>query len=236
MLGFVDYAIEDIQDKTKIIYDAFLDLCSYDRNFNDAISRSTNSKVNERIIIWKNKLKSIMEDIDKHIEIFSRKKQLFDENPICNSSGCRIEKWEEIDFYDGKIYHKAFSPKLEMLITGEGKARKSINTSVQILLEDGEIEFDDIIGALDFVVGYIANKITDDYDISRLSELDYIGDQNYLLSSIKGKKHIKEFGKLKNEKGNQLYIHVGGNRAENITRITQLASLFSFMSDFKITN
>lgn len=235
MLGFVDYAIEDIQDKTKIIYDGFLDLCSYDRNFNDAISRSTNSKVNERIIIWKNKLKSIMEDIDKHIEIFSRKKQLFDENPICNSSGCRIEKWEEIDFYDGKIYHKAFSPKLEMLITENGKGRK-INTSVQILLEDEELEFDDIIDALDFVVEHIAEKIIDDFDISRLIELDYVGDRDDLLSSIKGKKHIKKFGKLENMKGNQLYINVGGNRTENITKINQLASLFSFMRDFKIIN
>ncbi|MDF0555100.1 hypothetical protein [Kamptonema sp. UHCC 0994] len=122
-----------------------------------------------------------------------------------------------------------------MLITENGKGRK-INTSVQILLEDEELEFDDIIDALDFVVEHIAEKIIDDFDISRLIELDYVGDRDDLLSSIKGKKHIKKFGKLENMNGNQLYINVGGNRTENITKINQLASLFSFMRDFKIIN
>ncbi|MGB3205780.1 MAG: DUF262 domain-containing protein [Crinalium sp.] len=236
MLGFVDYDIEDISDKIDIIYDSFLELCSYDRNFIDAISRSTNAKVNERILIWKNKLKAIMENPDKHIEMFLQKKKLFDENSICNSSGCRLEKWEEVDFYDGKIYHRAFSPKLEMAVNTSTK-RASVNTSVQMFLQGDELEFDEVKDALNFVVDHIVKKVSDDsHDISRLTELNYVGTQDELLSTIKGKKHIKKFGILENIAGDSLYIDVGGNRTENIAKIEQLASLFSFMSDFKIIN
>jgi hypothetical protein len=237
MLGFVDYSLEDIQDKTDIIYDAFLDLCAYDRSFIDAISRSTNSKVNERILIWKNKLKTILENPQIFVETYLQKKQLFESNPICYSSGKQIQKWEEVDFYDGKIYHKACSPKLEMAIDTEKRPRASINTSVQIFLKGKEIEFDDVKDALYFVVDDIAKNINDDsHDISRLTELDYVGSQDQLLSTIEGKKLIKRFGKLENIDGDQLYINVGSSRTENINRMKELASLFSFMSDFKILN
>lgn len=64
----------------------------------------------------------------------------------------------------------------------------------------------------------------------------YIGSQDQLLSTIKGNKVIKRFGKLENRYGDQVYINAGGSRAENLKRMEELASLFSFMSDFKIIN
>lgn len=71
-----------------------------------------------------------MENPEKYIESLSRKKDLFEKNPICKSYGLPIKKWEEVDFYEGKIYHRYFSPKLEMAIDSSAK-RASVNTSVQ---------------------------------------------------------------------------------------------------------
>lgn len=85
MLGFADYSIEDIEGKTKIIYNAFLDLCSYDRIFIDAVSRSTSSKLNERLTIWKNKLNLIMENPQPYLEKLEQKQQHFNYKPVYRS-------------------------------------------------------------------------------------------------------------------------------------------------------
>ena len=238
MLGFVNYSLGDIQDKGEIIYQAFLDLCSYDRNFIDAISRSTNSKVNERILIWTNKLKAIIENPEPYLDELLYKKNLFNKSPFCSSSEKRIESFEETDFYDGKIYHRAYSPKLEMVINNTTpKERSTSNTTVKCLFNDQELEFENIKETFDFVRTFIGEKILDDFhDISRLLELDFIGTQDYLLKTLVGKKEIKPFEDLKNMEGKRLYISVGGNRTENIEKIKKLISLFGFINDFKIIN
>lgn len=230
MLGFVDYQIDDILDKTELIYEAFLDLCCYDRNFIDAISRSTNSKVNERIGIWKNQINLIIEDPQTYYEIYNLKKQLFASAPICNSSNIKIPTLEEADVCDGKLYHRAFSSKLTNGKNGSSERSRGIC----ILLENQEIKFDTHKDALQFVVQRIAKKISNDsYDISRLKTLSYIGTQDDLLM-IQGEKHLKTFGHLENDVGELIYINLAGTKGENSKKIEDLASLFSFLSDLKI--
>ncbi|MBF2056949.1 MAG: DUF262 domain-containing protein [Cyanobacterium sp. T60_A2020_053] len=234
MLGFVPYNIEDIRDKTEVIYDKFLDLSSFDRNFIDAVSRSTNARLNERIGIWDNQLKQIIENFDSYLQIFTNKKNAYQASPFCSVSGKRIETFEEVDFYDNKIYHKAFSPKLEMSVDVSKKV--TINSSVSILLNGNELQFDDIREATRFVIDFISKRITDDiHDIIRLNKLDYVGTQEDLLSR-EGNKIIQPFGNLNNIDGERLYFYLSNRRAENITRLIELASLFSFMSDFQVLN
>lgn len=165
-----------------------------------------------------------------YIEIYNQKKQLFADTPICNSSNIQITYLEEADVYDGKLYHRAFSPKL---LNGKNGSTKEKGVFC-ILLENEPIKFSKVKDALKYVVEYIAEKISNDsYDISRLTNLDYIGDRK-ALQSIQGEKHLIPLGELENNEGKQIYINIIGNKEETCEKIQTLASLFSFMSDFKI--
>ena len=104
MLGFTNCTIDDIEGKTEVIYDAFLDLSSYNRDFIDALNRSTNSKVNERLGIWTHKLNLILENFEEYHEEFQEKKRLFESYPVCTLSGEKIENIEESDYFEGKLY------------------------------------------------------------------------------------------------------------------------------------
>ncbi|MHC5728721.1 MAG: hypothetical protein ACYTXY_32315, partial [Nostoc sp.] len=137
MLGFADYSIADIEDKTKIIYNAFLDLCSYDRNFIDAVSRSTSSKLNVRLGIWKNKLNLIMENPQPYLEKLEQNQQHFNSKPLCNYSGQTIETIDEADFVDHKLYHRFYTPSSEI------STRPSHNTDdVKFFLDGSEYHLD----------------------------------------------------------------------------------------------
>lgn len=235
LLGFVEYEISDIKDKSEIIYNSFLDLCSFDKNFIDAISRSTNSKINERMGIWKNRLNSIIENKEFYLLNFEQKKKLFDSSPLCCVCGGLIQTFEEADFYDGKLYHKFDSPRLDLNTPSNRKAIK--NNTIAILIDKEELTFDDTKDALEFLANNIADKIhNDEHDISRLIQLDFIGTigTQDKLSTKQGKKHLKKFGILKNLDENQIYIDVEGSRSENIQKIKELASLFSFTKDLKV--
>jgi hypothetical protein len=234
MLGFTNCTIDDIEGKTEVIYDAFLDLSSYNRDFIDALNRSTNSKVNERLGIWTHKLNLILENFEEYHEEFQEKKRLFESYPVCTLSGEKIENIEESDYFEGKLYHKCNSPKLTI-----GKniksPRASKNMGVEILLSEDIVEFDNLKELIEFLVERIVTEISDDqHDIERLQSCDFIGDQDQLLSTMLGVKKIVPFGTLKGHNGKRLYIKASGTRGEIIKNLNQLISLFSFTGNIKI--
>ena len=230
MLGFLDYDLNRIMENKDIFYDAFLDLCSYDKYFIDAISRSTNSKVNQRISIWQNKINHILDNEAKYRERFNDKKRLFNESPICYYQREPIQRFEDADYYNGQLYCRWNSPQLGMRTTIETKS-----DVLQIQLNGELIDFDNIKEAFEFMGDYISEKIKDDeHDVARLSQLTFIGSQEYLLARITGKKHIKRFGELTNETGKQLYINIGGTKKENLQNLEELISLFGFLKDCQI--
>jgi hypothetical protein len=222
MLGFIEYDIDEIQGKTEVIYNAFIDLCSFERDFSDAITRSTNQKVNERISLWKQTLQSIIENYDIYLEDFIQKKQLFEIEPLCKISGEEILTFEECDYYDGNIYHKCNSPKLEKRPT----TRMSVNTNVCVEFRGEVLEYENVRDALNFLIDYVSEKILeadDPHDIERLQSLSFIGTQDELLSKVQSGRSGKiliPFADLRNQSKQKLYVNISGGRTENISNFT----------------
>jgi Protein of unknown function DUF262 len=230
MLGFVDYTIEDIKDKTEIIYEEFLHLCSYDRFFIDAISKGTSDKINERMITWKNVLKLIIEDPKFYHKKLNKKQKLFRENPTCLASGRTINSLDETDLFEEKIYHRCHSPRL---IPTDRKSPNTKNTPVVIDLLGSISEFENPKDAIMFMLDIISDKIRDDeYEIERLSSLEFIGTP----SELSAKRQDKKMKVFKPININNLYIDLSGSRSKILENIETMASLFSFLSDFKIIN
>lgn len=230
MLGFVDYTIENIKDKTEIIYEEFLHLCSYDRLFIDAISKGTTDKINERMITWKNVLKLIIEDSEFYQEKLKQKQKLFRENPTCSASGRTINSLDETDLFEDKIYHRCHSPRL---IRSERKPPNTKNSPIVIDLFESISEFETPKDAIMFIIDIIVDKISDDeYEIERLCSLEFIGTP----SELSAKRQDKKMKVFKPININNLYIDISVSRSEILEQIKIMASLFSFLSDFKIVN
>ncbi|MEH2411240.1 DUF262 domain-containing protein [Nostoc sp.] len=229
MLGFADYSIADIEGKTKVIYNAFLDLCSYNRNFIDAVSRSTSSKLNERLTIWKNKLNLIMENPQPYLEKLEQKQQHFNSDPSCSSSGQTIETIDEADFVDGKLYHRANTPSKQI------SPKISPNTGVKFFVDGQEHDIGNVNDTMKYVIdAYLINRIKDDNDaITRLADLEFIGTSAQMSSKVK---RIKTFRSLHLENSNseELYIDMSGSDNQNLENLKCITSLFSFMSDFRL--
>jgi hypothetical protein len=233
MQGFVDYRIADIQNKTDIIYEAFLDICSYDRNFIDAVSQRTDSTLNERIGIWKNKVSQVIENSQSYYEKLEMKRQLFNSNSICSSSGKRIETIDEADFVDGMLYHRCSSPSLTQKEI-QPRKRTTVNSPTKFYLNGSLYESDNILEAIEIIIDFILDRIKEDeYSISRLASLSFVG--THMELSDKSNRELKKFKPLgiENSHSKKLYIDVSGSRTENVQNVTEIASLFSFMSEFK---
>ena len=231
MLGLAEYEEEDIKDLIDVIYDSFLDLSTYDRNFIDAVSRSTNHKVSIRVGIWKNQLQKIIEDPTTYKQNLLKKQTSFANNPVCSATGNRLESFDEADYYGGKIYHKYNSPRTE---TVQSNTRKTHKTPISAHLEGSDYAFDDIHELIDFVLVFISERIQDsEFDIKRLASLECIGTNASL--SAKSKHQLKKFKEVGVSLDNKkLYFDVGGGRSEIKQFLQDLAGLFSFSGDFEI--
>jgi len=233
MLGFADYELIDIQDKTELIYDSFLDLCSNNVDFIDSLKMGTNNQVNERMGIWKQRLNLVIENFSYYSQEFEQKKDLFKSNPICHASRQEIKILEEADYFEGKIYHKCYSPKRNR----RDIRRETVNTSVNLYLSEEKLDFDNINDLIIFLIAYVADRISEDiHDINRLQSLQFIGESDLLLSQMTGIRRIKPFGNLKDSNGKSLYMAASGGRSEMIANLRQLISLFSFTKDFRISD
>lgn len=237
MLGCIEYDISEIQDKGEVIYNTFIDLCSFDRDFCDALTKATNYRINERIRIWKQAIQSVMENYDVHLRTFSNKRQLFDESPFCKNSGEKISTFEECDYHDGEIYHKCNSPKLEK----RPISRASVNSAVYINFEGEILEYESIRDFAGFLIDYVSEKIVelnDAHDIQRLQSLNFIGTQDELLCQVRADKKTRRtlivFGDLRSKNNQKLYIDISGTRTENIDNFNQILSLFSFTKNLRI--
>ena len=230
MLGFTDYTIEQISKSADIIYDSFLDVSSYDQTFIDATKIGTNNKVkvNERMNIWRQRLSQIIENSEQFSNKYRAKVQLFKNNPICEISRRRIETIEEAYFENGHLYHRAFRP-----IPQTSRTR---STAIRFHLDSIDYEMDDSSDSWDFLIEFLRNNMTTDdaYTIRRLGSLPFVGTQREL--SNRSQKDAKKYKSLRidNLEGEILWIDVSGNKMENIQKMEEIASLFSFMNDFEI--
>ncbi|WP_107666731.1 DUF262 domain-containing protein [Cyanothece sp. BG0011] len=233
MLSFLDYEIQDIEDNEEIIYEEFLRLCSYDRDFQTSVSASTSTTINERIGIWKNVLDLVIQQPEVYKHNLELKKDKFynseDESPTCHCCQETIKSFEESDLVDEKLYHRWCSPNLE-----ETKIikRKSINSSVTMELNDNNFECDDATEAYQILIDYIREYIQyDEYQVERFSSLDFVGSISKLSkNSSQRNKKFKKFI----ETDSTLYIDISGGRNDILNRMQEIVSMVSFIENFKV--
>ena len=139
---------------------------------------------------------------------------------------------DEADFVNGMLYHRCFSPSLTQTEL-QPRKRTTVNSPTKFYL-NGLCEADNISEAIDIIIEFIVDRIKEDeYSISRLASLSFVG--THMELSDKSNRDIKKFKPLgiENSNSKKLYIDVSGGRTENVQNVTEIASLFSFMSEFK---
>ena len=235
MLGFVDYNIEQVRNEAEIIYETFLDISSYDPVFIDAISKSTSSKVNERLITWKNRLKDVLENPRKYREKLALKKKLFSSDPSCQETRQRIESLEQADVLEGKLYHRCVLYENDVIKSDIRKSRSTKKTSVVFTYNKSDYEATNINEAVEQILEVVKGHIeSSEFDIQRLSSLDFI--DSYLELSKKCKKNKKIFKStgLQKQCSETLYFDASGGRNDVLQQLKEMAELFEFMNDFNI--
>ena len=134
MLGFLGHDRELIFSHKDIIRETFIDLCCYDRDFIDSISRSTNTKATERVSIWRQQLISIFENPEPYREKLSLKKKLFGKDRPCMTSGERIISLEHCDVYDGQLYSRSELDGNDIFKPKDKQERKSKHSDVNLCI------------------------------------------------------------------------------------------------------
>ncbi|WP_009632505.1 DUF262 domain-containing protein [Synechocystis sp. PCC 7509] len=234
MLGFAEREMEDISENADIIYEAFLDLSSYDNHFIDAVKHG-GQKLNERVVIWKNRLRQIHDDPKPLKDKLEMKKRLFDQNPTCTRSGQQIDNMDEADVFDGELYHRYFFPKAEI---ASNEIRSEKHKPVNYYLDGESWKVDNTSEFCDEIISFLVPKIKDsEYDIERLMTLDFIGTYDTLKSRRFPPETPRTFKRLlAHDKYGEIRIDLTGNRKVNIQNVIEIASLFTCMSDFKISD
>jgi len=236
MLSLADYEINQVSDKSEIIYETFLDISSYDIDFIDATSKATNSKVNSRVISWKNRLKDVIENPQKYISKLSSKRELFNVSPFCTETGERIDSLDQADVMEGKLYHRNNLSENDIIKSGKKKTRSSKKTPVSFRLNGSNYQADDLNDAIQQILDIVQENIQNsNFDIDRLHTLNFIGTHEELRK--KSTKRDKNFKSTKIDKpgcGTLLYFDASEGRNEILMQIREMAKLFAFMKDFSI--
>ena len=232
MLGFLDIESDLVSQHKEVIKETFIDLCCYDRDFNEAISRSTNTKISERVSIWKQKLVEIFSNPNPYYEKLNLKKKIFTDNAICASTGMAISSFEYGDIYQGKLCHRSslngndiFQPREEIVIS-----RRTTNSPTMLIIANQSYEVDNLKEGVKLVLSYIKEEIESDsyeYHSERIKNLEFCGSPKQ-LSSLSNGGNIQMLPITGN-----LYFKMG-TRVEIVSRLNALASLFSSMQPFEI--
>ena len=235
MLGFVDYDISQVLDEAKIIYETFLDISSYDSIFIDATSKSTGSKLNERVITWKNRLKDVLENPDKYREKLNLKKRLFNSHPHCQETGQVIESLEQADVLEGKLYHRCNISENDVIKSDKGRSRSTKRTSVVFNFDGSRYEANDVSEAVEQILDIVRGRIEgSEFDIERLSSLDFIGSHLELSKKCTKPNKIFKSTRLEKRGSGTLYFDSSGGRIDILQQLKEMAKLFEFMNDFSI--
>lgn len=233
MLSLLDFDRDDILKHKDIIRETFIDLCCYDKDFIDAISRSTNAKVTERLSIWQQQLISIFDNPERYQEKLDLKKRLFSEIKACNISDDKIGSLDHCDVYNSQLFPRSDLDGNDIFRPKEKQERKSKNSNVSIRIANDFSVHEDIKEATKYVLDCIRAGIRGQdfqYHIQRIRELRYCGNPMDL-----SKLNPSTDGSLRDriliDRDENLYFDLG-NRNETLQRLHELSSLFDFMQPF----
>lgn len=230
MIGFLDYEINDIENKTDVIYHEFLELCCFNQNFIDSINKSTDDKINERIEIWKNHLKDIINNFSNYSQKIELKITNFEIESECFYCKKHVKHIDE-SYFDMK--DKIFS-HISCYIENDDKKLKKRTSLINFSFfgEEKNLESND---ALFYVLKKIVEEIKDDsYQVDRLLSFDFIGNSKKLnekYSILKTKRSMPIGIK---SKGEDLYIFLSFSKNECLDNIEELVKVFGLKDEFKI--
>lgn len=231
MLGFLDIELDLVSQHKEVIKETFIDLCCYDRDFNDAISRSTNTKVSERVSIWKHRIVDIFSNSNLYYEKLNLKKKFFTDNIVCALSGMTISSFEQGDIYEGKLCHRSCLNGNDIFRTKEEiKISQTINSPIIIMIANQIYEVDNLKEGVKLVLAFLKEEIESDnheYHCERIKSLEFCGSPQK-LSQLSNGKSISMLPITEN-----IYFKMG-TRAETISRLNEIANLFSSMQPFEI--
>jgi CRISPR/Cas system CSM-associated protein Csm2 small subunit len=226
MLGFAEFDLPSIEGKEKIIYEAFLDVSSYDSNFSGAI-KFTDQKINSRMNVWHKKLRDVIHNSELYVVKLQAKEKLFANNPRCCSCNQPIFSLEDADFIDDELWHRACYAGV---IKQENKTASKQTYMLKIRFADQSREFKDEVEALkevsQFIVKQVNKKGNIDNEINRLTSLDFIGTTDKFRAVHA--QFSATFLSFKNR--SDLFINVDGTKKETKEKIEQLISMYDFIS------
>jgi len=237
MLSFLEYESEIVHKHKEVIRETFIDLCCYDDDFISAISRSTNTKVTERVSIWRQQLVSIFENPEPYYKKLGLKKKLFNEHKICDRSGIAITSLDDADVYEEQICHRISLKGNDILKPREISVsfRRSKNSKVSFFIANQSYEADNLKQCVEIVLDFIREGMKsedNEYDMQRIQSLAFCGGPSK-LSELN-----KPGGKVPNcfipiNRDENVYFSMGGFN-ETVQRLTEISDLFTFMQPFKI--
>jgi len=232
MLGFLGYERDLILKYKDVVRETFIDLCCYDRDFIDSISRSTNTKVTERVSIWRQQLVSIFESPEPYQAKLALKKKLFSDNRPCVTSGEKITSLDNCDIYNGQLYLRSELEGNDIFKPREKQERKNKNSKVNLCIAGELYTADDIRDAVVITLDFIRGGIQDqdfEYHVQRIMQLPYCGNPAK-LSKLQNKEGLpRSF--IPVERDQNLYFDIVG-RSETLQRLSEISSLFGFMQPF----
>lgn len=231
MLGFTKYSIADIQDITDLIYEAFLDISSYNREFIAAITKSTDQRINDRMTIWENTLKRVLDNPAPYREKLTLKRKLFDSYPQCICCKRMINSIEESEIDKNQLCHRI------CYIENRNVSGVSVILNVPVKFKVQGILYESLnVQEALLLFIEILDDLTKRYkeNIERICSLNFIGTITALSSqTMVAKKSLKSLG-IRNAEEQKLYINVAGTREENLGKMRRIAALYHFLNDFEI--
>lgn len=222
MLGLLGIESNKIKDNAEILYEAFLEVSSYEKDFISSLAASTDNTINLRVSIWKNKVAAVLEEPEKFRVILQNKERQYNRNAICHHCKGRIQSIAEADSKDNQLLHRWC-----VLETDTENKRSKRRSQILMTLGGKTDEFENLSDALDWFVYVLKNETSIENDV-RLQRLDFVGTPEKLRAISNGTLSIK---KLEGD----LFISVNvRDKADTIEKMKEIASLFDFTRDFDI--
>lgn len=222
MLGFLGFDSQDIKNNAELFYEAFLELCSYEKDFNSSLATGTDNTINQRISIWKNKVAAVLESPERFRDILRNKEKQYNRNAICHYCRGRIQSIDEADLKGEQLLHRWC-----VLETDNENRKGKRRSQVSMTLRGNTDEFENLGDALDWFIYVLREETSLENDV-RLQRLDFVGTPQKLREMSNGSLSIKKLD-------GELFMNVNArDKADTIEKMKEIASLFEFTRDFDI--
>jgi hypothetical protein len=234
MLGFVDFNMDQINPLSDVIYNEFLNLSSFNDVFIDSTSKSTDSKINERMEIWKKTLSDIISNPEYYKNNLSKKIERFTHKNECLSCNSQIKSIDEAYFNmsENRLYHRNCYQKYKNKSSSNMKVRKD-----NIKFKWFNVLYDlNPAETLNLIVNDVVNEIIyDQFLLDKLFTFDFIGTIEELrersFNNPEKMRAYKPFEVLSDD-NRKIYLETSLDRDYCIKSVQDLLSCLGMIDKF----